>query len=92
MHLAHLWRSVPQIDMQGLKKKQCRLGDLPGVWENCILRTHLGVYRTLPLFATQNGSPASSLRLRLVLLELALRVKWLSHDAPRQAEQGQQNL
>ena len=34
--LAHSWRFVPQTDAQGLKKKQCSLEDIPGVWENCI--------------------------------------------------------
>ena len=38
-----------------------------------VSRTHLTVYRTCPLFATQNGSPASSSRLRLVLWELVSR-------------------
>ena len=41
MHLAHSWRFVSQTDAQHLKKKQCSLGDLPGVWENCISKEKL---------------------------------------------------
>ena len=38
MNLAHLWPFVSQTDPHGFKKKQCSMGDLPGMWENCILR------------------------------------------------------
>ena len=64
INLAHSWRFVPQTDAQGLKKKQCSLGDLPSVWENCISHTHLSVYH---VHSTVDGTPASSLRLHLVI-------------------------
>ena len=68
MDLGHSWHVVPQTDVHVLRKQQWSLGDLPGVWENRISRAHLRVQHILP---TADGSPASSLRLRLVLQELA---------------------
>ena len=66
MDLGHSWRIVPQTDAQGPKKKQCRLGDLPGMWENCVLCVHLSVDCICPIVCpTADGSPASSLRLCL---------------------------
>ena len=43
MVLAHSWCLVPQTDAQGLKKKQCSLWDLSGVWKNCISLAHPSV-------------------------------------------------
>ena len=37
--MGHSWRIVPQTDAQGLKKKQCSLGDLPGTKENSLAHT-----------------------------------------------------
>ena len=72
MDLGHSWRSVPQTDAQGLKKKQCSLGDfIP----RCVREPYL-VRAPVCLSDAPICSPlkmASNLRLRLVLEELASR-------------------
>ena len=83
--LVHALCFVPQTDAQGLKKKQCSLGDLPGVWENCISRGHFSVNWTRPLFACVKFQIVSS------YLGTSFAWKCQSHDASRQAGQWEQN-